>query len=201
MNVVLVLFIYQIVTATSINKSQNTITLDFRQFKNRDLSKQDPLPEKLAKMTKKPEFKKLARPKPSITTTHINAIKKVSFPLMTAEKFNITPTLLAIEQPNISAKNSIAIQVNSGLISAKPVYQLPPHYPPRAKKNGIEGYVTMQIYIANNGKVTDIKIISEEPKGIFANSAMKAAYRWRFQPPTSGSTPWQILKVRYELKK
>lgn len=150
-NMVLVLFIYQIVTDTSVSKSQETITLDFRKFKSKDLNKLDPLPEKLAKITKKPEFKKLARPGPSITTTPINAIKKVSFPLMTAEKFNITPVLFAIEQPDITAKNSTEVQVNSGLISAKPVYQLPPYYPPRAEKNG--------------------------------------------------STPWQILKVRYELKK
>lgn len=200
-NALLILFIYQLVIKQAVIKPQETITLNFRQFNSKETVMPEHQPEQLAQVTKKPALKQLSKPKLSISVNSINSINALSFPAMKAEEFSINPSLLSIELPDVQAKESITVQVNSGLISATPVFQLPPQYPPRAKQKKIEGYVVMQIYIESSGKVSDIKVLEETPKGIFANSAMKAAYRWRFQPPEKNSNPWQILKVRYELKK
>lgn len=200
-NTLLILFIYQLVIKQAVIKPQETITLNFRQFNSKETVMPEHQPEKLAQVTKKPALKQLSKPKLSISVNSINSINALSFSAMKAEEFSINPSLLSIELPDVQAKESLTVQVNSGLISATPVFQLPPQYPPRAKQKKIEGYVVMQIYIESSGKVSDIKVLEETPKGIFANSAMKAAYRWRFQPPEKNSNPWQILKVRYELKK
>lgn len=200
-NTLLILFIYQLVIKQAVIKPQETITLNFRQFNSKETVMPEHQPEKLAQVTKKPALKQLSKPKLSISVNSINSINALSFSAMKAEEFSINPSLLSIQLPDVQAKESLTVQVNSGLISATPVFQLPPQYPPRAKQKKIEGYVVMQIYIESSGKVSDIKVLEETPKGIFANSAMKAAYRWRFQPPEKNSNPWQILKVRYELKK
>lgn len=200
-NALLILFIYQLVIKQAVIKPQETITLNFRQFNSKETVMPEHQPEQLAQVTKKPALKQLSKPKLSISVNSINSINALSFSAMKAEEFSINPSLLSIELPDVQAKESLTVQVNSGLISATPVFQLPPQYPPRAKQKKIEGYVVMQIYIESSGKVSDIKVLEETPKGIFANSAMKAAYRWRFQPPEKNSNPWQILKVRYELKK
>jgi len=200
-NVLLILFIYQLVIKNSAIEPQQTITLNFRQFTSKKIESPEQQPEELAQMTKKPASNQLSRPKLSISVNTISSINALSFPAMNTEKFNINPSLLTIELPDIQAKESLTTQINSGLISATPVFQLPPHYPPKAKQKGIEGHVVMQIYIENSGKVSNIKVLSETPKGVFSSSAIKSVYRWRFQPPKQNSNPWQILKVRYELKK
>lgn len=63
-----------------------------------------------------------------------------------------------------------------------PVFQVPPLYPPRARRAGIEGVVTVEFTIADDGSVKDPRIVSAEPPRVFERAVLRAIRRWRFQP-------------------
>ncbi|MCW7552455.1 TonB family protein [Endozoicomonas gorgoniicola] len=83
------------------------------------------------------------------------------------------------------------------MVTAKPVYQTPVRYPARAKSLGLEGHVTMLLSINTEGLVEQTKIQSEDPVGVFTQSARRAVMHWRFSPPDQ--TEWQKITIYYEL--
>ncbi len=199
-NLLLVSFIYLLVLNHSTLNTQPQVQLDFRQFRSEQEKRPQEQPVELAQTVQKPALNQLARPKLNIAVRNINPVQALALPAMMADEFSIDPSVLSFEPTRFTAEHDMTAQVSSGLIAATPVFQLPPQYPPRAKQMEIEGEVTMHLYLESDGKVSDIKIISEKPVGIFAQSAMQSAYRWRFQPPGKGHSPWQTLRISYELK-
>jgi len=59
-------------------------------------------------------------------------------------------------------------------------------YPYRARRLQIEGIVRVRFRVLDDGSVTDIEILSAEPKDIFENAVMEAVPRWRFEPGRVG---------------
>ncbi len=58
-----------------------------------------------------------------------------------------------------------------------------PTYPFRARRRRIEGYAEIEFEIRPDGTVGRVKIISDEPAGVFGEAAADAARRWRFSSP------------------
>jgi protein TonB len=67
--------------------------------------------------------------------------------------------------------------------AGEPSLQIPPVYPPRAKRMGIEGKVTVEFTITADGSVEDTKIVQADPSGVFDRSVLRAIRRWKFPPP------------------
>jgi len=65
-----------------------------------------------------------------------------------------------------------------------PMMQIKPVYPSKAKRMGIEGYVTAELEVDPTGHVTEITIVKSEPEGVFDKSVYKALKRWKFRPKT-----------------
>lgn len=63
-----------------------------------------------------------------------------------------------------------------------PLVRAPPTYPPAAARRGIEGFVTMQFTVTENGRVKDIVVTDANPPNVFERAAMDAARRYRYQP-------------------
>jgi len=71
-----------------------------------------------------------------------------------------------------------------------------PKYPKLALRGGYEGIVKLKIWIAKNGKVTDVEIIKSSGYDILDRTGIKAALKSKFYPLTQQRT----INVEYNLK-
>jgi TonB family protein len=83
------------------------------------------------------------------------------------------------------------IRVGGVVMSKKLIYQPRPAYPSEAKKAGIQGTVRLEVVIAKDGKVQDMKLRSGHP--ILAKAAMKAVSKWRYQPSLLRGEPVEVV--------
>lgn len=74
-----------------------------------------------------------------------------------------------------------------------------PDYPSRAYRTGRQGWVLLRLDIATDGSVSSAEAERALPEGLFANSAVKAAEAWRFEPPASGALSDCRVLIRYRL--
>ncbi len=63
-----------------------------------------------------------------------------------------------------------------------PTLRIPPVYPARALRSGIEGIVTVEFTIATDGSVKDPVIVKAKPSKIFDKAVLKAIAKWKFNP-------------------
>ncbi len=63
----------------------------------------------------------------------------------------------------------------------KPVKKVKPKYPPEAEAKHIEGRVRVRLTVEVNGSVSDAKILSAEPPGVFDAAVMEAVVQYIFK--------------------
>jgi len=63
-----------------------------------------------------------------------------------------------------------------------PSIKIPPVYPPRALRMGIEGVVTVEFTITTDGSVKDPEIVKASPPRIFDRAVLQAIHKWKFNP-------------------
>jgi TonB family protein len=68
----------------------------------------------------------------------------------------------------------------SACAAIQPVKQVPPVYPPAAKKAGIQGIVRMRVTINKDGSVMDIRVLSGNPQ--LVKASLEAVQQWRYAP-------------------
>ncbi|MBS9402157.1 TonB family protein [Halomonas sp. TRM85114] len=63
-----------------------------------------------------------------------------------------------------------------------PTSQVPPEYPSRAQRRGLEGFVELEFVIRRDGRVDpeSIRVVSANPRNIFDKAALAAVRQWRF---------------------
>jgi periplasmic protein TonB len=79
---------------------------------------------------------------------------------------------------------------------------LKPDYPFKAKRMGIEGFVTVQFLVNREGRTQDLRIVAAEPAGVFDQAVTKTVPRWRFKPGKKAGQPvdtWVEMTIRFEL--
>jgi periplasmic protein TonB len=67
-------------------------------------------------------------------------------------------------------------------VNVVPTLRIPPIYPARALRSGIEGVVTVEFTIATDGSVKDPVIVKSKPPKIFDRAVLKSIARWKFNP-------------------
>lgn len=75
-------------------------------------------------------------------------------------------------------------------------------YPEQARRQGISGYVTMNILVDESGNVEDVEIIDSKPKEIFDLKADSTIRRWKFEPATYNGKKvkvWAMQKIVFKL--
>lgn len=72
------------------------------------------------------------------------------------------------------------VPVDVGRVS--PTSQVPPEYPSRAQRRGLEGFVELEFVIRRDGRVDpdSIRVVSANPRNIFDKAALAAVRQWRF---------------------
>lgn len=71
------------------------------------------------------------------------------------------------------------------------------NYPTRARAMGVEGRVRLQFDITDSGTVTAIRVLSEDPAGMFSHDVIKDMARWRYQSGTAATN--QTVSVIFQL--
>ena len=103
-----------------------------------------------------------------------------------------------------TANNVIAAyQMNQIDAPITPIAKIPPMYPLRAKRLGIEGAVTVRFIVNEEGLISNITIIKAEPSDMFENSVNSCVSRWRFKPGTIEGVPVKTIvetTIRFELE-
>ncbi|PMR73479.1 energy transducer TonB [Billgrantia endophytica] len=77
-----------------------------------------------------------------------------------------------------------------------PTNRVPPDYPARAQRRGMEGHVELQFVIRPDGSVdpSSIRIIDAQPRSVFDTAAQQAVARWQFEPAN------QLRRARQRLE-
>ena len=84
-----------------------------------------------------------------------------------------------------------------------PLVQVPPIYPMRARRRGIEGWVKVRFIVTEEGRVEDIRVLASRPQKIFDRPVLRCVSDWRFTPGTVGGVPvktWVETTVRFDLE-
>ncbi|HHL43754.1 MAG TPA: energy transducer TonB [Hellea balneolensis] len=76
-----------------------------------------------------------------------------------------------------------------------------PKYPKRAYKNGRQGWVILRLDVDASGVTQNVHIERALPDQSFGGGAVKAARKWRFEPPRDGALKNCRVLIRYRLGK
>jgi len=81
--------------------------------------------------------------------------------------------------------------------------KIEPIYPFQAKKNNIEGSVTLRFIVNTDGDVVEPKVASSEPPDIFDEAALQAIMKFKFKPAVKNGRPVDVIVVapmKFELR-
>jgi protein TonB len=62
----------------------------------------------------------------------------------------------------------------------------PPAYPPRARREGLEGRVTLQVAVAADGTAAAVSVRQTSGHALLDRAAVTAVEQWRFRPASQG---------------
>lgn len=82
-------------------------------------------------------------------------------------------------------------------------YQVQPRYPASARRQGIQGTTLLRVFVASDGRVTDVGVERTAGHADLDEAAAEAVRRWRFDPARRGDEPvgmWVLLPVEFRLK-
>jgi protein TonB len=63
-----------------------------------------------------------------------------------------------------------------------------PAYPPAAARSGITGDITVEISIAANGSVSNVRVVRSRPRGAFDRDVISTVRGWQFEPMDQPAT-------------
>lgn len=79
-----------------------------------------------------------------------------------------------------------------------PTLRVPPEYPTRARRRGVEGYVEVRFTIRPDGRVEPgtLEVVEAQPRRAFDEAARRAIARWEFPPAARSRIVTQRLEFR-----
>jgi len=92
------------------------------------------------------------------------------------------PAESSSEKVSVSPASSEPLDVGQ----LTPTERVPPAYPARAQRRGLEGHVELAFVIRADGSVdaSSLRVLSARPRNVFDEAAREAVSRWRFEPST-----------------
>ena len=82
-------------------------------------------------------------------------------------------------------------------------YQVKPSYPASARRLGAEGTTLLRVYVAADGRVTDVQVDQSAGHPDLDQAAAEAVRRWSFEPARRGTEAvgtWVRLPVQFVLR-
>lgn len=92
--------------------------------------------------------------------------------------------------------------MNDGSVDVPPkvVSRTEMEYPNSALKEGIGGYVVVNLLIDTDGNVEMVKVLESQPSGVFDDAATRGVKDWKFAPAKSKGKPvkmWAKQKIKF----
>ncbi len=81
-----------------------------------------------------------------------------------------------------------------------PILRVTPVYPTRASRRGLEGWVEVAFTITTTGATDGVRVVAEEPSGVFSRAAIRAVQKWKYKPQVVDGEPQPRHDVRVVLK-
>jgi len=81
-------------------------------------------------------------------------------------------------------------------------YQAPMTFPPRARAQGIQGYVVLSLLIGITGEIEQMEIVESYPQGVFDEAATQGINQWKFEPAMyqgQAVRAWARQRIRFDL--
>ena len=81
-------------------------------------------------------------------------------------------------------------------------FQAPMQYPPRARAQGVQGYVVFSLLIGITGEIEQMQIVESYPEGVFDEAATQGINQWRFEPAMyqgQAVRAWAKQRIRFDL--
>jgi protein TonB len=81
-------------------------------------------------------------------------------------------------------------------------YQAPMMFPPRARAQGVEGYVVFSLLIGITGEIEQLEIVESYPEGVFDEAATQGINQWKFEPAMyqgQAVRAWAKQRIRFDL--
>jgi protein TonB len=83
----------------------------------------------------------------------------------------------------------IAMGGDMGGTELIPIVRIAPQYPKQALRDGIEGYVQLEIVVNADGSVKSATPIKAQPRGVFETAAVQGAMKNKFRPKIENGKP------------
>lgn len=121
---------------------------------------------------------------------------------MRIETGNVNANSLAFSMPNVDLNASLGGGTFMGQMGGAgagamfdgdiiPLQRIPPQYPRDAARNGITGWVQLEVLVNADGSVRSARVLESKPKGMFEAAAVQAVLRWKFKPKVVNGQPVQ----------
>jgi len=171
--------------------------LDYRKFYTLKLDK--PLVKK--KVTFKKKKKVLKK-----SNIYKMPVKNLKIPYELDPRLTQGPSLARL--PHILKNNTpdfnFSGEFEAGDIDnmLRPLSNVPPPYPFRARRMGIEGWVEIRFLVNEKGNVEIVNVIKAEPENVFEDSVRQTVLRWHFTPGMVEGEPvktWVSTTVKFNL--
>jgi len=178
---------------------------------NKSVQEKEPVVKKQIRQIKANKTKRqTTKPKPKQRPKPKAARPKAPLPNMNSLLGGVSMNIPEFETQDIAGDTSKLLEeiaddaiMNENTVDVKPkVLARPPlEYPAEAAKDGIKGYVVINILIAKDGSVEIAKILESQPANIFDDAALNAVRSWRFSPAKYKMKPvkmWAKQKIRFQ---
>lgn len=97
--------------------------------------------------------------------------------------------------------NPLRVRISEGVLRALVVHRVLPEYPADALKRGVDGKVTVKVFIDTQGDVKQTSAVEGDP--LLATAATEAVKQWKFKPYYLNRKPVPIesqVTITFELK-
>lgn len=78
-----------------------------------------------------------------------------------------------------------------------------PEYPPLARRNRVQGSVTVRMLVSAQGVPGEITVIKSDPSGVFDSNVLRAVSAWRYSPAMKDGRAvpvWVTLPLHFSLQ-
>lgn len=167
-----------------------------------DVKKQNKIKKAAPKKKPKPKRKKVNRPLPSIKPTNIGSALSGSGLSFGMPLFDEAGFADIADNGLLDSFTNNAMDKDSVDTAPKVFKRSPIVYPELARRQGVSGYVVMNVLIDASGNVEDVEIVESKPEEIFDLKADSTIRRWKFEPATYNGKKvkvWAMQKIVFKL--
>jgi len=172
--------------------------------------KEDVVKKEIRHIKAQKTIKKVNKPKPKPKPKPKKSTPKAPLPNMNSLLGGLAMDIPEFANGNIAGDASDLLSdivqdtiMNENTVDSKPkvISRSALEYPASALKDGIKGYVIINLLIDKDGSVELAKVLESQPSEVFDNAALNAVRSWRFSPAKYKGKPvklWAKQKIRFQ---